>query len=141
MRPPTLGGTNLWRDEGLNRVRRLMRRHRREGQGKPEARLYLMHDRAVHRVNPTGRGPGANGAAFPLYIRAGKVRERELPPLGFSFITLTLPPPPSLCLFDLTESAFVCGVFVSLCVCVNFKTTTHSTTALMRARPRGGALT
>ena len=78
MRPPTLGGTNLWRDEGLNRVRRLMRRHRREGQGKPEARLYLMHDRAVHRVNPTGRGPGANGAAFPLYIRAGKVREREV---------------------------------------------------------------
>ena len=30
---------------------------------------------------------------------------------------------------------------INLCVCVNFKTTPHSTTALMRARPRGGALT
>jgi hypothetical protein len=45
-------------------------------------------------VNHMGRDPGGSAAAHLQYIRAGKVRERELaPPSASSFTTLTLPPP------------------------------------------------
>ena len=72
MRPSTLGRTILWRDAALIRVRREMRWRRGEDKGKTETLRCPMHGRAVHRASPTGRGPGANAAAFPLYIRAGK---------------------------------------------------------------------
>ena len=117
MRPSTLGRTILWRDAALIRVRREMRWRRGEDKGKTETLRCPMHGRAVHRASPTGRGPGANAAAFPLYIRAGKVREREMGPLlGRLLHHLVAPAPPLLCLFDLV-SVFLCGVFVSVCVC------------------------
>jgi hypothetical protein len=45
----------------------------------PDARRCLLHGRAVLHVSLTGRGPGASVAEYPLYVRAGKVREGPSP--------------------------------------------------------------
>ena len=97
---------------------------RGEDKGKTETLRCPMHGRAVHRASPTGRGPGANAAAFPLYIRAGKVRvEREMGPLlaswGVSFTTLTLPPP----LFCVCSIWCLCLCAACLCLCDSVRRT------------------
>jgi hypothetical protein len=81
---------------------------------------------ALNAVSMDHAGGGPNGshtvrdrsvsaAAHLQYIRAGKVRERELAPLGLLLHHLTPSPPLSL-MIDLV-SVFVCGVCVCLCVC------------------------
>ena len=69
----------------------------------------------VPRASLTERGLGASVADSPLYVRAGKVRDRErFPPRDLSFTTLT--PPPLLRVF--VRSVFVCGCGALFVVCV-----------------------
>jgi hypothetical protein len=64
----------------------LLERAWSEGVGEVEARRSLLRGRAVPRASLTERGPGASVADSPLYVRAGKVCDRErCPPRDLSF--------------------------------------------------------
>jgi hypothetical protein len=78
-----------------------------------EAKDRRLHGRVVPRVSLTGKGPGASVAEYPLYVRAGKGRERERDPLKGPLRHPLDTPAPSF----LVDSVFVWLGVASLGVC------------------------
>ena len=77
--PLTPVATHRVRHVGTNRAQTGRGRH--QYVSSVEAKDRRSHGRVVPRVSLTGKGPGASVAEYPLYVRAGKGRERERDPL------------------------------------------------------------
>jgi len=77
--PLTPAATHRVRHVGINRAQTGRGRHQYVSSA--EAKDRRSHGRVVPRVSLTGKGPGASVAEYPLYVRAGKARERERDPL------------------------------------------------------------
>jgi hypothetical protein len=109
--PLTPAATHRVRHVGINRVQTGRGRH--QYVSSVEAKDRLSHGRVVPRVSLTGKGPGASVAEYPLYVRAGKGRERERDPRkGPLRHPLDTPAP-----LVSVDSVFVCLGVARLCVC------------------------
>jgi len=109
--PLTPAATHRVRQLGINRAQTGRGRH--QYVSSVEAKDRRSHGRVVPRVSLTGKGPGASVAEYPLYVRAGKGRERERDSLWVRSVTPLTPPPPLVfCRFGVR----VVGCGASVCV-------------------------